>query len=86
MSKSTSPETDFEKGFQQGYVSSIRFTSGAIQRSPLKRKLTSAPPVAKKRQKYSVFIYSEAAPDTMFAIYKHTRKFRDLQYLIMGER
>ena len=71
-------------GFQQGYVSSIRFTSGAIYRPPLKRKLTSAPPVAKKRIKYSVFIYSEAAPDARYAIYKHTRKFRVLQYIYIN--
>ena len=25
-------------------------------------------------------VYSEAAPDAMYAIYKHTRKFRVLQY------
>ena len=35
----------------------------------------------KKKTNYSVFIYSEAAPDAKYAIYKHTRKFRVLQYL-----
>ena len=39
--------------------------------------------MAKKRQKYSVFIYSEAAPDAKYAIYKHTRRFRVLQYMIL---
>ena len=48
----------------------------------LSTKLTSAPPVAKKKNaNYSVFIYSEAAPDAKYAIYKHTRKFRVLQYI-----
>ena len=37
--------------------------------------------MAKKKTNYSVFIYSEAAPDAKYAIYKHTRKFRVLQYL-----
>ena len=31
-------------------------------------------------KKYSVFIYSEAEPHAKYAIYKHTRKFRVLQY------
>ena len=33
-------------------------------------------------KKYSVFIYSEAEPHAKYAIYKHTRKFRVLQYII----
>ena len=32
-------------------------------------------------KKYSVFIYSEAEPHAKYAIYKHTRKFRVLQYI-----
>ena len=32
-------------------------------------------------KKYSVFIYSEAEPHAMYAIYKHTRKFHVLQYI-----
>ena len=31
-------------------------------------------------KKYSVFIYSEVEPHAKYAIYKHTRKFRVLQY------
>ena len=31
-------------------------------------------------KKYSLFIYSEAEPHAKYAIYKHTRKFRVLQY------
>ena len=33
-------------------------------------------------KKYIVFIYSEAEPHAKYAIYKHTRKFRVLQYTI----
>ena len=32
------------------------------------------------RNKYSVFIYSEAEPHAMYAIYKQTRKLCVLQY------
>ena len=32
-------------------------------------------------KKYSVFIYSEAEPHAKYAIYKHMRKFRVLQYI-----
>ena len=35
-----------------------------------------------KKKKYSVFIYSEAEPHTMYAIYKQTRKLCVLQYHI----
>ena len=45
----------------------------------------SAPPVAKKKTNYSVFIYSEVAPDAKYAIYKHTRKIRVLQYMLFGD-
>ena len=34
-------------------------------------------------KKYSVFIYSEAEPHAKYAIYKHTRKFRVLQYIYL---
>ena len=34
-------------------------------------------------KKYSIFIYSEAEPHAKYAIYKHTRKFRVLQYASM---
>ena len=33
------------------------------------------------KKKYSVFIYSEAEPYAMYAIYKQTRKLCVLQYL-----
>ena len=56
-------------------------TMPARMEKNLSTKLTSAPPVAKKKTNYSVFIYSEAAPDAKYAIYKHTRKFRVLQYI-----
>ena len=34
------------------------------------------------RKKYSVFIYSEAEPHVMYAIYKQTHAFCVLQYLL----
>ena len=42
--------------------------------------------MAKKKTNYSVFIYSEAAPDAKYAIYKHTRKFRVLQYIVVPHK
>ena len=44
-------------------------------------KIAAADSASTVIKKYSVFIYSEAEPHAKYAIYKHTRKFRVLQYL-----
>ena len=36
------------------------------------------------RKKYSIFMYSEAEPHTMYAIYKQTRTLCVLQYISNG--
>ena len=46
-------------------------------------KIAAADSASTVIKKYSVFIYSEAEPHAKYAIYKHTRKFRVLQYLIL---
>ena len=43
-------------------------------------KIAAADSASTVIKKYSVFIYSEAEPHAEYAIYKHTRKFRVLQY------
>ena len=44
-------------------------------------KIAAADSASTVIKKYSVFIYSEAEPHAKYAIYKHTRKFRVLQYM-----
>ena len=46
-------------------------------------KIAAADSASTVIKKYSVFIYSEAEPHAKYAIYKHTRKFRVLQYCKM---
>ena len=45
-------------------------------------KIAAADSASTVIKKYSVFIYSEAEPHAKYAIYKHTRKFRVLQYTV----
>ena len=76
MSYSTSSEINLKKSFSRATYLVLNLL---VALSLSFFSLTSAPPVAKKRKKYSVFIYSEAEPDAMYAIYEHMRNFCVLQ-------
>ena len=46
--------------------------------------LAAADSASTVRKKYSVFIYSEAEPHAMYAIYKQTRTLCVLQYTVIS--